>query len=51
MELSAKKEKEFLEKIKKIKELENQKKSAEKNIDQLKGELKDYMTKKNVSEL
>lgn len=51
MQLSAKKEKEFLEKIKKIKELEKQKKSAEKNIDQLKGELKDYMTKKNVSEL
>lgn len=51
MALSIKKEKEFLEKIRKIKELEKQKKSAEKSIDQIKGELKEYMTKKNLTEL
>lgn len=51
MALSTKKEKELLEKIRKIKELEKQKKSAEKSIDQIKDELKEYMTKKNLTEL
>ncbi len=51
MKLTSKKEKEFLEKIKKIKALEKQKKSAEKDINELKGEIRDYMEKKNLSEL
>ena len=51
MKLTKKKEKEFLEKIRTIKELEQQKKQAEEEIDELKDEIKTYMNKNKTSEL
>ncbi len=51
MKLSKKKEKEFLEKIRTIKELEQQKKQAESEIDELKGDIKAFMDKNMTSEL
>ncbi len=51
MKLTKKKEKEFLEKIMKIKELEQQKKQAEESIDELKGDIKAYKDKNKASEL
>lgn len=51
MKLSKKKEKDFAEKIRKIKELEQQKKQAETEIDELKGEIKDFMEAKGAEEL
>lgn len=51
MKLTKKKEKEFLEKIRTIKELEQQKKQADEKIDELKGEIKAYMDKNKTSEL
>ena len=50
MKLTKKKEKEFLEKIRTIKELEQQKKQAEESIDELKEEIKAYMDKNKTSE-
>lgn len=51
MELTKKKEKEFTAKIRQIKELENQKKQIEKNIDEIKNEIKIFMDKNKTSEL
>ena len=51
MELTKKQEKQLLEKVRGIKALEAQKKEIEGEIDGLKGEIKDFMTKKNVPEL
>ena len=51
MKLTKKKEKEFLEKIRTIRELEQQKKQAEMEIDELKGDIKAYMDKNKTSEL
>lgn len=51
MKLTKKKEKEFLEKIRTIKELEQQKKQAEESIDELKDDIKAYMDKNKTSEL
>lgn len=51
MELTKKKEKEFSAKIRQIKELENQKKQIEKNIDEIKNEIKNFMEKNKTSEL
>ena len=51
MKLTKKKEKEFLEKIRTIKELEQQKKQADEKIDELKGDIKAYMDKNKTSEL
>ncbi|MDE6520392.1 MAG: hypothetical protein K2K91_08080 [Ruminococcus sp.] len=51
MKLTKKKEKEFLEKIRTIKELEQQKKQADEKIDELKGDIKAYMDKNSTSEL
>ena len=51
MKLTKKKEKEFLEKIRTIKELEQQKKQADEKIDELKGDIKTYMDKNSTSEL
>ncbi len=51
MKLTKKKEKDFTEKIRKIKELEQQKKQAETEIDELKGDIKAFMDKNMTSEL
>lgn len=51
MKLTKKKEKDFAEKIRKIKELEQQKKQTETEIDELKGGIKEYMDKNRTSEL
>lgn len=51
MELTKKKEKEFTAKIRQIKEFENQKKQIEKNIDEIKNEIKNFMEKNKTSEL
>ena len=51
MKLSKKKEKDFAEKIRKIKELEQQKKQTETEIDELKDGIKAYMDKNKTSEL
>ncbi len=51
MKLTKKKEKEFTEKIRKIKEFEQQKKQAEEAIDDLKDEIKAYMEKNKTTEL
>ncbi|MDE5883752.1 MAG: hypothetical protein K2H29_01535 [Oscillospiraceae bacterium] len=51
MKLTKKQEKQILEKVREIKILEIQKKEIESEIDGLKGEIKDFMTKKNVPEL
>lgn len=51
MELTKKKEKDFAEKIRKIKELEQQKKQAETEIDELKDDIKSFMDKNKTSEL
>ncbi len=51
MKLTKKKEKDFAEKIRKIKVLEQQKKQAESAIDELKNEIKAYMDKNKTSEL
>ncbi|MDE7099003.1 MAG: hypothetical protein K2O60_07640 [Ruminococcus sp.] len=51
MKLTKKKEKEFLEKIRTIRELEQQKKQADEKIDELKGDIKAYMDKNKTSEL
>ncbi len=51
MKLTKKKEKDFAEKIRKIKELEQQKKQAEAEIDELKGDIKAFMDKNKTSEL
>ena len=51
MKLTKKKEKEFLEKIRTIRELEQQKEQADEKIDELKGDIKAYMDKNKTSEL
>lgn len=51
MELTKKKEKEFTAKIRKIKELEQQKKQTEETISALKDEIKVFMDKNKTSEL
>lgn len=51
MKLTKKKEKEFTSKIRRIKELEQQKKQTEEAIDDLKDEIKAYMDKNKTSEL
>ncbi|MDE5583074.1 MAG: hypothetical protein K2J08_05170 [Ruminococcus sp.] len=51
MQLTKKKEKEFTEKIRTIKELEQQKKQTEESIDRLKNEIKNFMEKNKTSEL
>lgn len=51
MKLTKKKEKEFAEKIRQIKELEQQKEQADEKIDKLKDEIKAYMDKNKTSEL
>lgn len=51
MKLTKKKEKDFAEKIRAIKKLEQQKKQAESEIDGLKTEIKAYMDKSKTSEL
>ena len=51
MKLTKKKEKEFLEKITKIKDLEQKKKEVSEEIDEMKGEIKAYMEKNKTSEL
>ena len=51
MKLTKKKEKEFLEKIRTIRELEQQKEQADEKIDELKDEIKAYMDKNKTSEL
>ena len=51
MKLTKKKEKEFLEKIKGIKDLEAQKKEISESIDELKSDIKAYMDKNKTSEL
>ncbi|MDE5854046.1 MAG: hypothetical protein K2H19_03180 [Ruminococcus sp.] len=51
MKLTKKKEKEFLEKITKIKDLEQKKKEVSKDIDGLKDEIKAYMDRNKTSEL
>ena len=45
MRLSKKKEKEFATKIRQIKELEQQKKQLEDDIDEIKNDIKAYMDK------
>ena len=51
MKLTKKKEKEFLEKITGIKDLEAQKKEISESIDELKSDIKAYMDKNKTSEL
>ena len=51
MRLPKKKEKEFAAKIRKIKELEQQKKQTEETISALKDEIRAYMDKNKISEL
>ncbi|MDE6672767.1 MAG: hypothetical protein K2K16_11300, partial [Ruminococcus sp.] len=51
MKIPKKKEKEFLAKIRQIKELEQQKKQTEETISALKDEIKAYMDKNKTSEL
>lgn len=51
MKLTKKKEKDFAEKIRTIKKLEQQKKQTESEIDGLKTEIKTYMDKNKTSEL
>lgn len=51
MKLTKKKEKEFLQKIKAIKELDTRKKTLESEIDKLKNDIKAYMDKNELSEL
>ena len=51
MKLKKKKEKEFLEKIMEIKELEQLKKQTGERIDDLKDDIKAYMDKNKTSEL
>lgn len=51
MKLTKKKEKEFAEKIRQIKELEQQKKQLEEGIDEIKNDIKTYMDKNRTSEL
>ena len=51
MKLTKKKEKEFTEKIRTIKELEQQKKQTEETISDLKDEIKAFMEKNKTSEL
>lgn len=51
MKLPKKKEKEFTAKIRKIKELEQQKKQTEETISALKDEIKSFMDKNKTSEL
>ena len=51
MKLPKKKEKEFIAKIRQIKELEQQKKRTEETIFTLKDEIKAYMDKNKISEL
>lgn len=51
MKFTKKKEKEFLEKIRTIKELEQLKKQTDERIDELKGDIKAYMKKNRTSEL
>ena len=50
MKLTKKQEKQLLEKVRGIKALEAKKKEIESEIDVLKVEIKDFMTKKNISE-
>lgn len=51
MQITKKKEKEFTEKIRTIRELEQQKKQTEESIDKLKNEIKNFMEKNKTSEL
>lgn len=51
MKLTKKKEKEFAAKIRRIKELEQQKKQTEEAISELKDEIKDFMEKNKTTEL
>ena len=51
MKISKKKEKDFAEKIRTIKELEQQKKQAEAEIDELKNDIKAFMDKNHTTEL
>lgn len=51
MKLTKKKEKEFAVKIRQIKELEQQKKQLEDDIDEIKNDIKAYMDKNKTSEL
>lgn len=51
MKLSKKKEHDFAEKIRSIKELEQQKKQLEETISELKEDIKAYMEKNKTSEL
>lgn len=51
MKLPKKKEKEFSAKIRRIKELEQQKKQTEETISALKNEIKNFMDKNKISEL
>lgn len=51
MKLSNKKKKEFTAKIRRIKELEQQKKLLEDDIDEIKNDIKAYMDKNKTSEL
>ena len=51
MKLTKKKEKEFSAKIRKIKELEQQKKQTEETINDLKDEMRDFMDRNNTTEL
>lgn len=51
MKLTKKKEKEFTAKIRRIKELEQQKKQTEETISELKDEIKNFMENNKTSEL
>ena len=51
MKLPKKKEKEFTDKIRKIKALEQEKKQTEETISALKDDIRDYMEKTGISEL
>ena len=51
MKLTKKKEKEFTAKIRAIKELEQQKKQLEDDIDEIKNDIKAYMDRNKTSEL